>query len=96
MSKTSLSDVSRKSAVQILTELAASFSSKSEYIRYLEGVAMLAFKDALVLVEEQGLGVSPGNRAEYAYGRAAAFLMIQELEIQRRLNQVVCGREIEE
>lgn len=89
-----LEDVEKKSAIMILTELAASFTDKDTYMRYLEGVAIIAFKDALCTVDEHNLGMSEENKALHAFGRSAAFLLFQENEIQRRLNQVVCGREI--
>lgn len=94
MAKASLKDVAGKSSVQILTEIASSFTNKDEYLRYLEGVAMISFKDALCIVDEKNLNMSELNRAEFAFGRAAAFLMKQELDVQWRLNQIVCGREI--
>lgn len=92
--KASLKEIEKKSAVKILTELAAGFESKDAYLRHLEGIALIAFKDALCSVDERNMGMSDLNRAEHAFGRSAAFLLIQELEIQRRLNQAVCGREI--
>lgn len=95
MARTSLLDVKKKSGVQILVELASSFSNREEYLNYMENIAITAFRDALKIVEEKGLEMSEGNRAERAYGRAAAFLVDQEQEIQRRLNIAVCGRVIE-
>lgn len=94
MARAELKKVAKKSAIQILTELASGFSSVEDYMRYLEGLAIMSFTHALCAIDEQQLGVSEANRADGAYGRSAAFLLNQELEIQRRLNQAVCGREI--
>lgn len=89
-----LKDIERKSAIQIVTELAASFTDKQEYLHCLECLALLALKDALCTVNEKRVGVSGINRAEMAFSRSAALLLTQDLEIQKRLNEVVCGREI--
>lgn len=92
MAKANLKEVEKKSAAKILTELALGFNSKDDYLRHLEKMALVSFADALSLLDERNLGISDTVRAENAFGRAAAFLMIQEMEIQRRLNIAVCGR----
>lgn len=94
--ESTLQDVAKKSGMKMLTELAASFTSRNEYLAYLEKVAATAFKDALCVVTDREMGISETVRSENAYGRAAAFLMQQEQETTRRLNQVVCGRVVEE
>ncbi len=94
LARARLADVEKKSGVQILTELAQGFETKDEYLKYLEGVAMLSFTHALCTVGDHNLKLSDTLKSMNAHGRAVAFLLQQELEIQTRLNKALCGREI--
>lgn len=80
--------------MQFLTEFASTFDNRDDYVQFLEGVALIAFKDALCNVDGHELNISVENQAGSAYGRAAAFLLLMELELNRRTNIAICGREI--